>query len=67
MEQERFPPQRHEDVGLGRRIRQASLEVPIESGSGGLVQRDQAALAEFRAPDDEPIGRDVVQSEVDGL
>jgi len=37
MEQERFPPQRYEHVGLGWRIRQASLEVPIEPGSSGLV------------------------------
>jgi hypothetical protein len=45
----------------------ASLEVPREPCSGGLVQRDEAALAEFRAADHKAIGRDVIQSQVDGL
>ena len=31
------------------------------------MQRDEAALAEFRAPDHEAIGREVIQPEVDGL
>jgi hypothetical protein len=51
VEQERFLPQRDEDVRLVGRIRTAALKVPLEPGSGGLVQGDEPALAEFRAPD----------------
>lgn len=54
-------------MGLRRGIGTAPLQVPLEPCPSGFVQRDQAALAEFRTPDHEAIGREVFQSKVNGL
>jgi hypothetical protein len=67
VEQEGLAPERHEQVGLLGGVCQPSLYVPLEPGSSSIVKRDQAALAEFRTPDDETVGRHVIQSQMDGF
>src|SRR5487761_2251245 len=65
--QQRLASQRYEQVIVERRVRASLLQVALEAGSGSLMQRNYPTLAELRNANQQPVRREIVVSQPDGL
>lgn len=54
--QKRSSPQRDKHLVIERRMRPPLVQIAFESGPGRVMQGDETALAEFRAPNSAPTG-----------